>query len=153
MNIVFGFRPIAVLIALATLAISGCNAPSRPLHIERGISDQTSEVPDRTSLSKPYLTYPQVGFTTEGQLEQHFDKHGGEFHAISPTQFLQFAQELRDRPHDSSLLDGKRFDGVFCRYDTRSGAFIAFNKNHVIRTFFKPRNGEAYFYHQMSRRH
>lgn len=123
------------------------------MHIERGIGPQAGVIPDRTSLSRPYLIYGHIAFTTDGQLDEHFDKHGAEFHAISPTQFLQFAQELRDRPKDPTILEGKRFDGVICRFDTQTGAFIAFKKDRIIRTFFKPKNGEEYFYRQMRRTH
>lgn len=123
------------------------------MYIERGIGPQSGIIPDRTSLSKPYLVYGHIAFSSDGQLEEHFDKYGRDFDAISPTQFLQIAQDLRDRPKDGDILEGRRFDGVICRYDKETGAFIAFNKNRVIRTFFKPRDGEAYFRMQMALKH
>ena len=142
-----------LFLALVALFAVGCKTSTRPMHIERGLEPQASVIPDRTSLSKPYLTYGQIGFTTPGQLEEHFDNHGAEFKAISPPQFLQFAQELRDRPKDPTFLECKRFDGVVCRFDPESGAFLAYNKDRTIRTFFKPKDGDAYFYRQMHRLH
>ena len=41
-----------------------------------------------------------------------------------------------------------RRDGVTTRFDRQTGAFIAFNPNGTIRTFFKPNDGERYYRRQ-----
>jgi len=40
---------------------------------------------------------------------------------------------------------------VVTRFDRTSGAFLAFNSDGVIRTFFKPNDGERYFRRQAER--
>ena len=37
------------------------------------------------------------------------------------------------------------------RYDRQTGAFVAFNRNGTIRTFFKPNDGERYYRCQAER--
>jgi pyocin large subunit-like protein len=42
-------------------------------------------------------------------------------------------------------------DGVVSRFDRRSGAFLAFDSDGTIRTFFRPNDGESYFRRQARR--
>ena len=41
--------------------------------------------------------------------------------------------------------------GVVTKFDRRSGAFIAYNADRTIRTFFIPVDGERYFRRQARR--
>ena len=59
---------------------------------------------------------------------------------------------LRDAKAGGPILEAVRHDGVVSRYDRQTGAFIAFNPNGVIRTFFKPNDGERYWRRQAERR-
>jgi hypothetical protein len=94
-----------------------------------------------------------IGFRSRERLVEHFRKHGGEFHAASPAEYLRMAQALRDAPGSGSVLEQVRGDGVICRFDRGSGAFIAFGDDGVIRTFFHPNDGERYFERQAHRPH
>jgi len=93
-----------------------------------------------------------VGFASRTRLAEHFEKHGREFGSISEDQYLRLAQELRDKPPDDSVIEAVRGDGVVTRFDRKSGAFLAFNRDRTIRTFFKPNDGESYFRRQLNRR-
>ena len=92
-----------------------------------------------------------VGFANRDRLEEHYRKHGDEFGDVSQQDYLRQAQALRDAPAGGSILESVRRDGVVTRFDRRSGAFIAFNANGVIRTFFRPNDGERYFHRQLER--
>jgi hypothetical protein len=92
-----------------------------------------------------------VGFASRRKLEQHYQKHGAEFGAIAMDEYLQRAQTLRDRTAGGGVLECVRADGVITRYDRASGAFLAFDANRTIRTFFRPNDGEAYFHRQCRR--
>lgn len=92
-----------------------------------------------------------VGFRSHERLVEHFRKHGREFHAATAESYLHLAQALRDGPVGGGVLELARGDGVTCRYDRVSGAFIAFGADGVIRTFFRPNDGERYFERQASR--
>ena len=92
-----------------------------------------------------------VGFADQRRLDEHYEKHGAEFGRISKQDYLQQAQLLRDARLVDPVLEAVRRDGVITRYDRQTGAFIAFNPNGVIRTFFKPNDGERYWRRQAER--
>jgi pyocin large subunit-like protein len=91
------------------------------------------------------------GFRSRKQFEEHFAKHGHEFGNITADQYLHLAQELRDAPAGGPILEIAKPDGVVTRFDKRSGAFGAYNRDRTIRTFFKPNDGERYFRRQGDR--
>jgi hypothetical protein len=92
-----------------------------------------------------------VGFADQRRLDEHFVKHGAEFGRITKQDYLRQAQLLRDAKVGGPVLEVVRRDGVVTRYDQQTGAFIAFNSNGVIRTFFKPNDGERYWRRQAER--
>ena len=92
-----------------------------------------------------------VGFADARRLDEHFEKHGAEFGRITKQDYLRQAQLLRDARVGDPILETVRRDGVTTRFDRQTGAFIAFNPNGVIRTFFKPNDGERYYRRQAER--
>jgi len=94
---------------------------------------------------------PSVGFADQRRLDEHYQKHGAEFGRITKQDYLRQAQLLRDAKVGGPVLEVVRRDGVVTRYDQQTGAFIAFNPNGVIRTFFKPNDGERYWRRQAER--
>jgi hypothetical protein len=94
---------------------------------------------------------PTIGFADQRRLDEHFEKHGAEFGRITKQDYLHQAQLLRDAKVGGPVLEAVRRDGVITRYDQQTGAFIAFNANGVIRTFFKPNDGERYWRRQAER--
>jgi len=92
-----------------------------------------------------------VGFAEPRRLDEHYKKHGTEFGNISKQEYLHQAQLLRDAKVEGPILQTVRADGVVTRFDRQTGAFIAYNRNGVIRTFFKPNDGERYYRRQAER--
>lgn len=92
-----------------------------------------------------------IGFRNRDRLEEHYRKHGQEFGDITQAEYLRRAQQLRDAPVGGSVLELRRADGVITRFDRESGAFIAFDPDRIIRTFFRPNAGERYFRRQAAR--
>jgi hypothetical protein len=92
-----------------------------------------------------------IGFADQRRLDEHYRKHGAEFGRITKQDYLRQAQLLRDAKVGGPVLETVRRDGVVTRYDQQTGAFIAFNPNGVIRTFFKPNDGERYWRRQAER--
>jgi pyocin large subunit-like protein len=92
-----------------------------------------------------------VGFADSRRLEEHYEKHGAEFGHISKQDYLRQAQLLRDAKAGGPVLETVRADRVTTRFDRETGAFIAFNPDGTIRTFFKPNDGERYYHRQASR--
>lgn len=98
------------------------------------------------------ITRPTVGFRTRRNLEEHFAKHGAEFGGETMQQYLQMAQALRDAPVGGDIEEIVRpGDGVVSRFDRKSGAFMAFDGDGMIHTFFRPNDGESYFRRQAKR--
>jgi len=93
----------------------------------------------------------EIGFTTRGKFLDHFEKHGTEFGSISREEYLRQAQILRDSTAGGDILEAVRADGVITRFDRKTGAFLAFNPDLTIRTYFKPNDGERYFRRQSKR--
>lgn len=93
-----------------------------------------------------------VGFRSRRQLEEHHARHGAEFGRISQAEYLRRAQALRDAPVGGDILELRRGDGSRSRFDRASGAFLAFDADGTIRTYFRPNDGEAYFRRQARRR-
>lgn len=93
------------------------------------------------------------GFRSRAQLDEHYAKHGAEFGPISKAEYLRLAQALRDAPAGGSILQARRPDGEFSKFDRRHGYFGAYNRDGTIRTFFIPNAGESYFRRQARRRY
>ena len=87
------------------------------------------------------------------ELLASFDGDLASLAAASARDYLRLAQALRDRPAGGDVLERVREDGVVSRFDRRSGAFIAFGADGVIRTFFRPNDGARYFERQAARAH
>lgn len=111
---------------------------------------QVQNKPGTASKSSPTVR-TDIGFASRQKFSDHYQKHGSEFGSISKEDYLRQAQQLRDRSLDSSVLEIVRSDGVVTRFDKTTGAFLAFNADLVIRTYFKPNDGEAYFRRQGKR--
>lgn len=170
MRRLLSFLLVAVIVAIALwrqspLTRSDASRPS-------ATSGETSSVPSATSApsaeaapssasrsssasanSAPVATPKSgKGFRDRAHLDDHFAKHGGEFQGVSKAQYLAMAQALRDAPVGGNILEIIRpGDGVVSRFDKRNGAFLAFDRDGTIRTFFKPNDGEAYFRRQAKR--
>ena len=95
----------------------------------------------------------RIGFRTGQKLHDHFLKHGSEFGNITEAQYLRMAQALRDTPLSGDVLEAMQADGTISRFDRKSGAFMAFDTDLTIRTFFHPNDGEAYFRRAAKRSH
>jgi len=101
-------------------------------------------------IAAPFLA-DGPGFRSRAQFEEHYAKHGAEFGNIGKAEYLRLAQELRDAPVGGPILEDRRPDGQFSRFDRRRGYFGAYNPDRTIRTFFVPNDGERYFRRQARR--
>ncbi|MGE5799423.1 MAG: hypothetical protein ACM337_03775 [Syntrophaceae bacterium] len=137
----------AALLILVCLTVA-CGSPQAP-----PTQAQKANPAVEGSAPPSHVKRPDVGFASRQKMVDHYRKHGREFGTITMEQYLRKAQELRDRPAGGAVLETVRPDGVVTRFDRESGDFIAFNRDGVIRTYFRPADGEAYFKRQLGRRH
>ena len=139
-------RPITMLTGLLVLTACGTEADTQRSIVPPGSPARAS----RNDRVAPQAGAPGagVGFHTRRQLGEHFAKHGADFAPMTVQEYLRAAQALRDAPVGGAIEEIRRTDGTTARYDRATGAFVAFNADGTIRTFFKPNNGEAYFRRQ-----
>ncbi|MBI1798144.1 MAG: hypothetical protein HYR73_00480 [Candidatus Eisenbacteria bacterium] len=138
---VLGALIIAVVVARPTRHVPP-PSPSRAQVAAPGVAASTFAPSHR-----------EIGFHSRERLVEHFEKHGREFGAIDMNAYLRLAQTLRDRPAGGDVLETTRADGAITRFDRASGAFLSFDPDLHIRTFFKPNDGENYFRRQAMRGH
>ncbi len=136
------------LLALsALLLLAACRQASVPV-TQPIVSTSASPVVASPSAA---IKHPDSGFASRQKWLDHFDKHGREFGKITADEYLRQAQTLRDRAVGGDVLESVRRDGVATRFDKQSGAFLAFNRDLTIRTYFKPNDGANYFWRQSKR--
>ena len=138
------------------LALDACGAegdtrqspvnPGSGVRSSRGASNDRTAAPTRAPRAG-------AGFHSRRQLDEHFARHGADFAPMTVQEYLRAAQALRDAPVGRAIEEIRRPDGTTSRFDRASGAFVAFNADGTIRTFFKPNNGEAYFRRQAQHLH
>lgn len=114
----------------------------------RGAPNEPSGARDAASAPAGAGTRAAIGFASREKLNEHFEKHGTEFGRIDREEYLKRAQALRDATPGGDILEAVRADGRITRFDRASGAFIAFDPDLTIRTFFIPNDGERYFRRQ-----
>lgn len=138
-------------VALALLAPSACEPRAAP-QTQAPAPPSVVAAPIAPPIALRSGFGATVGFRSRRQLDDHFAKHGAEFDAQGPLEYLRLAQTLRDTVAGGGVLETTRVDGVVTRFHRETGAFLAFNADGTIRTFFVPNDGEAYFRRQARRR-
>jgi pyocin large subunit-like protein len=145
----FSLRELGLVAILLAITVTAC-APARSVS-ENSKSRLSANAKASPPGDKPLVVDSRIGFASRQRLQEHFEKHGAEFGKITIDNYLALAQTLRDQPSGPDVLEITRTDGITTRFDRRSGAFVAFNSDRTIRTFFKPNDGEAYFRRQARR--
>ncbi len=109
---------------------------------------------EAASTRRPTTKSPPPASQTWGSLrtlQDHFDRHGADFHATSPEDYARQAWEFLQRAKAESLpakLDAS--DGTVRVWDPKSGAFGAYNRDDTTKTYFKPGSPD-YFARQPGR--
>lgn len=135
-----------LLLALTGLACRQAATPTREAPARVAVQPVT-----QPAVPANFQVRTQIGFASRQKYLDHYEKHGREFGTISAEEYLRQAQTLRDRPAGKDVLEVVRADGVISRFDQQRGAFLAFNQDLTIRTYFKPNDGVNYFWRQSRR--
>jgi hypothetical protein len=153
----FSAGALTAMVIAVVVAMNGHHSHPRPSSVPP-VTSSAAPVPlgaarAGSAITSPAPVHPEIGFASRERLDEHFAKHGREFGNIDEAAYLRMAQTLRDRPAGGEVEELVRADGTVSRFDRGSGAFIAFDSDLVIRTCFKPNDGEAYFRRQAGRTH
>lgn len=148
-RIIHGWKPFGTAaLALVLVWAAACGFSQSPTSTAGGTNADSARGAAAARMERSH-----IGFASQQKLVEHYRKHGDEFGSITMEQYLRQAQALRDRPAGGMILENIRKDGVVTRFDRASGDFIACNPNGIIRTYFKPAAGEAYYRRQLKRAH
>lgn len=151
-SFVFAFLAFVAATWLVCNPRRPAESPSAAAAEGAAAANPTEAAPAATSAASAPSRGATVGFRNAERLAEHFAKHGQEFDAPSKEAYLAMAQALRDAPAGPDILELVRpLDGVVNRFDKKTGAFIAYDPDGTIRTFFKPNDGEDYFRRQARR--
>jgi Purple acid Phosphatase, N-terminal domain len=71
-------------------------------------------------------------------LQDHFNRHGGDFAAKSPDDYAAQAWRFRERAVAERLPMKLDTDGTVRVFDPKSRAFASFNRNGTAKTYFRP---------------
>ncbi len=141
-------RLLMAALAAVAIFVSWSHLGGRGGH---GVVLDTAQAQTQAQTPPAQAGTASIGFVDSRRLEEHYDKHGAEFGHLTKQDYLRQAQLLRDARVGGPVLQTVRADHVTTRYDRETGAFIAFNPNGTIRTFFKPNDGERYYRRQAER--
>ena len=132
--------------ARVALATNAFTVPAKVAR-QRAASVNASNAPSRPA--EPAKPAPPTRETWGHlpSLQDHFDRHGGDFKAKSPDDYARMAWEFRQRARAEGLPTKVDEEGVTRIYERKSGAFGAYNRNGTTKTFFKP-NSRDYFERQ-----
>ncbi len=76
-------------------------------------------------------------------LQDHYDRHGQDFKAISPEDYARQAWEFLQRAKTEGLaVKQDESDGSLRVYDFKTRAFAAYNRNGTTKTYFKPSSSD-----------
>lgn len=78
--------------------------------------------------------------------EEHFEKHGDEFHYQSATEYESGASQVINNPEALHKQEAEDGDDVY--YLEVSNEFVIVSTDGYIRTYFKPDDGINYFNRQ-----
>lgn len=110
----------------------------------------TANVADDDELNESEIRF-DIGFRSKSKLDQHYIKHRREFGTISKSEYLRQAQVLRDSPVSDRIIETTQANGTLSRFDRETGGFIAFDRDGTLRTYFRPDDGEDYFWRAAKR--
>lgn len=109
--------------------------------------DERDKIETRKAVGKTV----QRSFQSEALLQHHYEKHVGEFGEISIPEYLRRANAAADRDLSSDVVQLLRSDGSTSKYCFSTNEFVVINSDGTIRTYFKPKDKEAYWQDELDR--
>lgn len=112
-------------------------------------TEESTDSPDITENFDDWSdnTTVEYHFRTKKQLEQHFDKHGGEFGDefgyATAADYEAGASSVINDPSALYKTEAEDGDGVY--YIEETNEFVILSTDGYIRTYFRPSAGKKYF--------
>jgi len=111
-----------------------------------------TETKPATPVKSPASTAPPTRkiWGNMASLQDHFDRHGGDFGAKNPDDYARQAWDFLQRAKTDGLPAKVDEEGVLRVFDPKTGAFASYNRDGTAKTFFKP-GSRDYFERQPGR--
>jgi hypothetical protein len=93
----------------------------------------------------------QLHWGNPNTLQDHFDRHGADFNAKNPEDYARQARVFFLEREQSQVKTD--IDGTIRVYRAETNAFGAYSAEGDTKTYFKPRDGQAYFDRQPGQSH
>jgi filamentous hemagglutinin len=77
-------------------------------------------------------------FASDGQLQDHFNRHGGDFGARTAAEYEAQANTFLNGPRGPGVLEKTRPNGDIVRYNPATDEFGVVKPDGTIRTYYKP---------------
>jgi hypothetical protein len=85
------------------------------------------------------------GWGNPTTLQDHFNRHGGDFNSSSPEEYAQQARDFFQRAVEEQLPTKVDTDGTIRIYDPATNEFGSYNPDGTTKTYFKPSRGQDYW--------
>ncbi|MBQ9898981.1 MAG: hypothetical protein IJM44_05955 [Ruminococcus sp.] len=103
-------------------------------------AETTSAVTTTTAAEDNYVEYK---FRSKKLLNEHFEKHGGEFDYATAAEYEKGASDVINDPDALYKVEAEDGDGIY--YIEETNEFVVLSTDGYIRTYFKPSRGIDYF--------
>lgn len=119
--------------------------------ITESITEPLTEIfyEETTEIFTDDNNYIEYHFRNQKLLNQHFEKHGGEFsefNYITAQDYEKGASDVINNPNALFKTEAEDGDGVY--YIEQSNEFVVLSTDGYIRTYFRPTRGIEYFNRQ-----
>ncbi len=117
-----------------------CNLTVRELHTYTvGTIQILVHNASGSGANAPNNAAPRNGqFADNPKLQDHFNRHGGDFGAGSAAQYEQQANTFLNGSRDTGVLEKARPNGDIVRYNPATEEFGIVKPDGTIRTYYKP---------------
>ena len=151
-------RLIGILLAVVLiLAIGYFQEDWRPLEflqnmisVQNAIEDSNElgdPAPSDTTTENPQNIDIVYHFASKQLYDSHYEKHGSEFGNITKKQYLQQVNALLQSSGED-ILTKTRSNGDVIYYREATNEFAVKSAKDMIKTYFKPSDGIAYYHRQ-----
>jgi RHS repeat-associated protein len=117
--------------------------------IEAGTLGPLDIVVFSASLKAAKVAAPLFRFASEEALREHFEKHGAEFGFKTAAQYLKAAVRFVANNAEQGTVSFTRTNGDRIIYRIATNEFAVISRANVIRTYFSPTAGAAYYAEQL----
>ena len=133
--------------AKATKAPKTTKAAKTQKPTEEYVIDTTTEAVTESWTDWDDSSYVEYHFRSKKLLNQHWEKHGGEFKNdfgyADATEYEKGASDVINNPEALNKTEAE--DGDYIYYIEATNEFVVLSKDGYIRTYFRPNAGKKYY--------